>query len=381
MADDLFYRVSINAGAAQHDLSQELSSLTIEEASARPDQLTVNVSDPDKVLSHALQEGMSVEVELGTVAEHSLMFRGRIYKVDGEFPRDGVPTLRVLAHDASMAMGLRRRSRAWTDMTLSDIVNAVAGAYFSPANISVNLPSGGDHRFEGNGIRQRDQTDLQFLHALARRFGCEMRVVPELGGDKLHFEAQYHIMSATPRVTLYHGRCDTAARLLSFQASSNVGDIQLPRVLSGMEYETGQPTQVTTTTVQPVGSTDDEFADENLSAFGERQPERAARLEALMSAATAVQQSLRQELGGAERRPVAAFTTPQELSAIAANQFSTSIHGMRASGSAYGNQQIHAAANIGIADVGGRFSGTWYVSEARHALSAEGYRTEIQCQR
>lgn len=381
MADDLYFRVTVTADSAQYDLSRDLSSLTVKETSANPDELTINMSDPDKVFSHALQEGMSIEVDMGTALAHSILFRGRIYKVDGSFPEQGVPTLRLLAHDASMAMGLRERNRPFVDMTLSDIVSDIASTYFNPAIIEVDLREEGDLEFTGNGIRQREKTDLQFLHLLARRYGCEMFVAPVEAGDKLYFKAQYNIMTAEPQVTLYHGRCDTPNRLLSFQANSSVSNIQLPRVLSGMDFATGEPTEVSTTTVEEAGSTDDEFADENMTAFRGRYPDRADGLDGLISGAASVQDALREELGGARRQATPTPITEEELNVIAANQYSTSLHGMRASGASYGNPLMHAQATITIADVGGRFSGIWYLSEVRHQLNAQGYRTEFQCQR
>src|SRR2546425_9331239 len=50
---------------------------------SQADQLSVDVSDPYKVLGHAFQEGMDVEVELGKGDDNSVMFRGVIYKIDG----------------------------------------------------------------------------------------------------------------------------------------------------------------------------------------------------------------------------------------------------------------------------------------------------------
>ncbi len=381
MAADLYCRVTIRADSAEYDLSQDLSSFTVEEASGKPDALTINLSDPYKVFSHALQEGMTVEVDMGTVEEHSLLFRGRIYKVDGDFPRDSVPTLRLLAHDASMAMGLRKRNRPWTDMSLSDIVSEIAGDYFDPPNIAINLRGEGDLRFEGNGIRQQEKTDLDFLNHLARRYGCEMYVVPGDDGDTLSFESQYHIMTADPEVTIYHGRCNTPNRLLSFQASTNVSNIRLPRVITGMDYENGEATEASTSTVEAVGTMDDSFTDENMTALHEHNPEQAQRLEGLISAAGAVQEALREELGSVERQAWPTFLTEAELSIIAENQFSTSIHGMRGNASTYGNQRIHAQSVIDIADVGGRFSGIWYLSQVRHTLDAQGYLTDFECQR
>ena len=90
---------------------------------------------------------------------------------------------------------------------------------------------------------------------------------------------------------------------------------------------------------------------------------------------------MRKDLGEVEREPTLGFTTQEELEERAKNQFSTSIHGMRGNGATPGNQRIHAQASIGIADVGGRFSGTWYLSQVRHTLDRMGYQVEITCQR
>lgn len=86
MKNDLYYRVSVRAGHASYDLSHDLSSLTIEESGTGPDMLTIEMADPFKVFSHALQEGMLVEIDLGTVSDHSVIFRGRIFKVEGVSP-------------------------------------------------------------------------------------------------------------------------------------------------------------------------------------------------------------------------------------------------------------------------------------------------------
>ena len=378
MGNDLYYRVSVKAGSAQFDLSHDLTSLTLEEDSTRPDQLTVVMSDPFKVLSHAIQEGMEVEVDLGTADDHSILFRGRIYRTDGDFPENGVPTHRITAYDKSMQMGLHRRNRRWTDRKLSEIVEEVAQAVFN-SDIEVNLL--GDPEFTENGIRQTDETDLAFLHRLGAMYGFEVFVVTDDETDTLHCEAQYQIMKREPEITLYHGRCDVPNHLISFQAGSNVSDIQLPRVYSGIEYATGEVAEVTTSEIDEVGDLEDRFLDENFTEFRQRDPDRADQLAALLEAAPTVQQDLRDELGGMDRQSMPGFTTPEELQERAKNQFSTSLRGMRGSGTLPGNQRIRAQSSIGIADVGGRFSGIWYLSQVRHVLNRQGYQTEITCRR
>ncbi len=377
MSGDLYYRVSVTAGSAAYDLSHDLTSLSLEEEGGKPDKLSVELSDPYKVLGHALQEGMEAEVDIGSDDDHSIIFRGRIYKVESDLPASGVPTLKLTAYDKSMAMGLRKRNRAFTDMSLSDLVNQVAEAYFS--NIEVELV--GDPAFSDNGIRQQDETDLAFLLRLANTYGAQMYVLTEEDDETFYFTAQRTIMEAEPEVSLYHGRCNAAGRLVSFQAGAAVSDIQLPRVFSGIDYATGEATEATTAEVEDVGDTEDNFFDENMAAFGAEEPDRADQLQALWGEAEQIRTDLREELGSEEREATPGFTSQEDLDTRAENRFATSVHGMRGSGTTLGNHRIRAQANIRIDDVGGRFSGLWYLSHVRHVLDRQGYQVEIQCQR
>src|SRR5262245_60820420 len=132
-----------------YDLSDDISSLSIAQQEGTADLLSIDIEDPYKLLGHALQEGMDIEVELGTDDDHAVVFRGRIYKVDGSFPADATPTIKLQAYDSRMRMGLRERNRPWADVTLSDIVNQIAQDYFSNIDVVVQ----GDPSFPGNGIR------------------------------------------------------------------------------------------------------------------------------------------------------------------------------------------------------------------------------------
>jgi hypothetical protein len=207
-----------------------------------------------------------------------------------------------------------------------------------------------------------------------------MYVVSGDEDDTFHFESQHHIMTADPEVTLYHGRCGAPARLIQFEAGSDVGNIQLPRVFSGIDYASGEPVEAASP-VEAVGEAEDTFLDENLAAFSEKEPDRAGQLEGLLRAAAGLPEVIRAELGGEERVPTAGFASQADLDTRAENQFSTSIQGMRGSGTTAGNHRIRAQRNILIHDVGGRFSGTWYLTRVRHVLDRQGYQTEIECRR
>jgi len=377
MPGDLFYRVGVTASGVSYDLSADVSSLTIDQQEGQPDALALAIDDPFKVLGHALQEGMGIEVELGTDLDHAVVFRGRIYKLDGSFPDGDTPSLDVRAYDARMRMGLRPRNRVFADMALSDIVDQIAGSYFSDVEVDVE----GDPGFPGNGLRQQDETDLAFLIRLAQTYGCVMYVTAEDSGDTFHFVAQYRVMKDDPVVTVYYGRTGVEYELRSFQSSVDIAQIQLPRTLSGIDYATGEATEIATAELREAGDTDDAFFDENLAAFRASQPDRAARLEQLLGVAATTRDLLQAELGTSVRTAIPTFVTEDQQRAIADNQFSTSLRGMTGSGSADGIRKLVAQTSVEIRDVGGRFSGTWFLSQVRHILDDQGYRTEIECRR
>jgi uncharacterized protein len=375
---DLFYRVLVSAPGANYDLSGDLASLSIEEDETKPALLAVELADPFKVFGHALQEGMGVEAELGTADDHSLVFRGRIHQVDASFPPTGVATVRIRAHDNGMRMGLRRRNRVWAGTTLSRLVRTMAQEHgFARQNIRLL----GDPEFRGNGIRQQDETDLAFLHRLAGAYGAETYVNPRDAGDEFTFLAQREIMTSEPAVTLYHGRCGVRPPLISFEAHADIADVQLPRVFAGVDYDRGEAVDAVQAPVEEVAGLEDPFFDENMTAFREQEPERAAGLQALLAAAFAARQQVLGDLGDVERVTVAAFTTGEELRTRRENQFSTSVHGMRASGRTEGNKDLRAQTNVRIEDVGGRFSGVWFLTQVRHLLDTDGFRTEFECRR
>ena len=379
MDTELYYQVLISAEGASYDLSTDLASLSIEEDTSQPSMLMISVDDPYKALSHALQEGMDIQVDIGTIDDHSIIFMGSIYKVQAEFPQDGIPRLRLLAHDESMKMGLRKRNRAWVDMTLEAIVQEIAQEYFVAPNIEVRLKGNPD--YSGNGIRQQNETDLAFLHRMANTYGCKLFVESTEEGEYFRFLSQQSIMDSEPLIALYHGRAKTSYRLLSFEASSDISNIQLPRVFAGINYESGEITEIVSSEIESMEQTEDTFFDENLTEFYRDDPVRAEKLQTLLAASSVAREALGTELGEAELQAVSVFTTDEALGVQAENQFSTNLLGMRAEGRAVGNQRIRALSTVDIGDVGGRFSGVWFLSQVRHVLNGDGYYTEFQCQR
>lgn len=376
---DLFHHVAVAALGASYDLSRDLTALQIEEDRTRPDMLSVTVNDPYHVFSHAFQEGMEIEVDLGTVDDHSLVFRGRIYNVDANFPEDTTPSLVIRAYDNSMKLGLRQRNRvfAGANVTLSSIVQQIALPY---GFVGVQVQVDGDPSFPGNGIRQHEETDLEFLRRLAVEYGCELFIEANDIGDTLKFVSQHSIMFGEPGLTLHYRRRNVENCLATFQPNSSISNIQLPRRYAGVDYDTGDVVEAESQEADQVDDEDPLF-DENLLAYQQAHPDRALQLNQLVAAGGLLEQQVRNEMGNVERTVVPNFVTAENLESRAANQFSTSLRGMRANGSTPGNHRLHAQMTARIVNVGGRFSGVWYLSKVTHTLDDQGYQTTFECER
>jgi len=374
----LFWRVIVSAGGTTYDLSSDLSSFTVEEEDRTPTRLTIQLTDPWTVLSHAFQEGVEVEAELGDDEDHSVVFRGRIYHVDAGLPQSGTPTLTLKAYDASMLMGLLERSRRFRDLPLSEIVRRVAEPHLQGRELRIEPL--GDPVFDGEGLRQRDETDLCFLRRLAEDAQCAMGVRVGEAEDSFVFVAQQAVLREEPTVVLHYGRCDVEHRLLTFNAQADVGDIALPRTIAAMDPRTGEVVEPRESRLEDVGRAEDRLRDDNLAAFEELYPDRGGALREMIDAAEAVAPELRTELGEARRSPVTAFATADQVIQHGEQQPSSSLHGMQATGSTVGNKDLHVRSALAV-EGGGRFSGVWFVSKATHAFDRQGYRTEFTCER
>jgi uncharacterized protein len=376
---DLYFRVILQAENTPYDLSKDLTSFTVEEDDRMADKLTVIVPDPLKVFSFAIREGMEVEVDLGYADDHSILFRGLVTQVDSSFPEDGIPSVTVVAYDNIIRMGLKRRHRPWTDIDLRSIISQIATEHQFTSQ-QIELPDGGNPTYEGNGVRQREQTDLAFLHELANAQHCKVFVECEDKIDVFNFKAEKFLMDADPATALHYRCVGAYTNLLKFSVSSDINNRRRRRVYATVNPESGEPVDAQRE-AEPARELESGAFDESLTEFRRRDPARADSLTQLIDAADAAYQSIVKARGEEEREITTGLHSSQQLRQRTAPQASTSNEGMTGSGVAEGDKDMRAKRNILIEDVGGRFSGKWYLSKIRHVVDGSGYRTHFICSR
>ena len=118
-----------------------------------------------------------------------------------------------------------------------------------------------------------------------------------------------------------------------------------------------------------------------MAGYGKRYPDRGPKLDKLAGATTASRKALEQDLGKVVREMVTTFTTSADLAERRQNQFSTQRLGMEASATTLGNYRLRAQRTVGVLDVGGQFSGKWFMTQVRHTVNRSGFRTEFECRR
>lgn len=379
MLGDLFFRVMVISQGVAYDLSDDLTSLTVEEDDEMSDKLTVVVPDPFRVFSYALQEGMQVEVDLGTIDDHSLVFRGLITKIEADFPDDGVPEVTLVAFDNSIRMCLRKRNRAWVDIDVAGIVAKIAEEYgFNLTEI--DLPFGGNPTYEGNGMRQKEETDWAFLLRLAKEQRCKVFVEASEVGDVFTFKSERAIMQAEPTTTLHYGRCGAANALLRFAVKSDVTQRNRPEVLASIDPVTGRATDAVRR-VDDVSALPSQPFDANLAELAQQHPVQAATLGGLINVAADAFNTIAADVIAEVRRIVPGLFNAETLREQAAPQADTAHNGWTGEGMTPGNKDLRAKRNVEIGDVGARFSGKWYVKQVRHVVDEDGYRTHFTCSR
>lgn len=373
MPESLFYQIILRAGPAEYDLSSDISSLTWDQNDELPDRLTLQVPDPYKVLSHALREGTHVEFAFGTDVRHPIVFRGRIYAVTARIAPSGLQTLTVRAEDRAAELGLKRfPGRTFKNEPLSAVVTKILESYeFSKKTVSV----GPDPKLDI--VVQHDESDLEFLQELARTYGCTMFVSQGVGGEEINFVGLASLVALPPSFVFAHGRLGVDNTLTEFQGQVDARRAQNRVIIKGKETDS-EPIDPKAPP-EPV----DPFFEENIAAIQDQA--KVQRLKTLIqnaSVAAGEVTMLKNGTGGAQDQILyRSGMNADELKMLRENWISVNALGMTGDGTCAGLPDLRARAMIELNDVGGRFSGRWYVSEVVHTLGGEGFDTRFHCKR
>jgi uncharacterized protein involved in type VI secretion and phage assembly len=299
-----------------------------------PDVCTVSVGYPRRNEGEPYQDldktafviGKSLVVKMGSVEETTTqqLFKGEIVTVEPDFQAGGVAMV-VRAYDRSHRMMRSRKQRTFLNQTISDIVTSVG----NDSGISISADSsGGPLDF----VLQHNETDWEFVWRLAKRIGFELTVddtrgefkKPEPGAEEVELAYPDDLHTFRPRITAVQQVEKVNVRGFDFKAKQKV------------EKTATQPTQVTEAGIK---------RSDVVKAFPGASLEIAGQSFETQGEATTIAQSMLDQLANAY---------------------------LAAEGACHGDPRIKAGAKLKITGVGAKFSGTYRVAKAVHAITGGG---------
>jgi uncharacterized protein len=329
-------RPELAAGLLRMTIAEETSGLYRCEAAFGNLGEKDGVSDFLYFDRSTLDFGKSFQVKF----EDGVIFDGKITALEAIFPEGQAPEINILAEDRFQDLRMTRRTRAFTDVSDSDIFNQIASEHGLRANISI---SGPNHKL----LAQINQSDLAFLRERARSVDAELW----MDGATLNAKPRASRSSKKPFEMSYGNE------LREFTVIADTA---------------GQRTSVT------VGGWD----------VGAKAELKFEATESVLSAelnGDASGSSIL-ELAFGKRKEALAHTVPftsQEAQAEAEAYYkSISRRFSIGRGIAETSNQLRVGAYAELRQLGPLFSGKYYVSEVRHLFDGtKGIRTEFLAER
>lgn len=110
-----------------------------------------------------LDFGKVLAVKMGS----DLLFKGKISAISGHYPEGSPAQIAVLAEDRLQDLRMVRRTRSFERQSLADIARTIAGDHGLQSLIDTSGPTYAS-------VAQVNQSDLAFLHDLARAEGAQV---------------------------------------------------------------------------------------------------------------------------------------------------------------------------------------------------------------
>jgi phage protein D len=264
---------------------------------------------------------------------------GMVTELTTNFPEGGSPELTVGGYDRGFALTLGKISRTWSKSTSTDSDAAHQIASFN--NLGANIETTTEKHAQ---IEQNQLSDWEFLTKLAQRNHFELYVDEK---RTLHFHRPNDKSSAV--VSLVYGE-----GLLSFKPEANLAGQVSQVEVYGWDLKKKKAFVGRAGAGEESGLTG-QSAGQYLNAFV-RDPSKRPTLRVRQPVFTQAE---------ANQRAKAALNDR-------AKQFLTG------EGETIGLPEIRPDRNVELANLGRRFSKTYYVQEAFHKIDSGGYRTRFK---
>lgn len=383
------FRVEINDNPIPAELRAAVTGVRYEDGMDVSDRVEIDFANPDAYLLQKHIRGLGVQpfptgVRVGQLHSKAVsvvpqglfdldskltlamgyapdqpigMFEGEVTGVEADFPSEGTPTFKLIAHDYLHRMTEGKYTRGFSilpDAIIAAILSAESRLipFIDP---TIYAASGAfaalNFIFGGTGRKQKGQSDYNLLKEIAAFYDADFWVE----GDVLYVSR--FLKEYSPRMTLAWG-----GSLLSFRPRmSKVGQV----VGVSVKFTLREIPLAFMVTV----SWDFDREALVVSVL----PGEAGQLKAATKALIAgpLLSLDRRSIGSPADIAGSAFAMARKLRQALNNR-------VTAEGSTVGDPQIRAGAVVRIEGVGPDFSGDYRVVEAVHVMGSGGYRTNFK---
>ncbi|NLF02228.1 MAG: VgrG-related protein [Anaerolineales bacterium] len=356
--------ITVN-GTKQEDLSLDLLELEVDTHAHLPAMFTITVDDELDLATGKLtyadadtvfKVGAEVKIELETdeipdqvSTVKATLIIGEITAVEPVFSEDGRSVLRVRGYDRAHRLTRGKKTRTYGDanptgagISEDQIVKKVV----QEAGLQATVDASGLTGLKYHYVMQHNQTDLEFLWSRARLYGYQVYVEDKT----LYFQKADAHRGSTSQAP---APLEWGESLASFE----------PRLTLMHQVDRAVTTGWDPATKQAIEGTNNSDASKTIPAVGLGKKGSALAKQAFGGAADEV----------VVDHPV---LTVDQARAIAAARFAEAESTfIQAEGVCrQGDPRLIAGRLVKIQGVGERFSGDYYVTEARHVYSKGRYR-------
>lgn len=317
-----------------------LTCVELQQSLSLVDMAVLTFDNPGGSISDApaLDCGKEVEIKVGYVGQLVSLFKGDIVALEPAYPIEGKPFVTVRAYDRKHRLRRGRKQRAFLAQKISDIASTIA----SEEGLTPDIE---DTQVQHQYIIQNNQSNIDFLHELGRRYHVEVRV---LGTEKKLVVKRPQNTEGAAK-TLEWGR-----DLKSFYVKKSLANV---------------PTEVETRTW--------DVTQKRMTAS------RATSIHGQLGASSIVAEA--QEAFGPAKRLIAIRPTddPREAQAMADSLLNEeAMNAVKGHGTVVGDAALVPGMVIELEGLGETWSGKYYLTGATHVVHrVSGYSTKFEVKR
>jgi hypothetical protein len=364
------FRFTLNGQPPPAAMRASVASINYQDGMEGADRVEITLANPDlRWLDHPLL-AMDTKVHLSIgYAPDPLeeVFVGEITGAEPTFPNNGMPTIKIVAHDFLQRLTHGKTERAFyinTPLNNFPIPDVAVAALVSGENLLIPFPDpvGGvlsvllsvgayltfsDKKIAQAAIPHQNGSDFEFLSGLAKANGWEMYVDHTLDPHGYVLRFQFLVQEYSPTLTLEWGsslgefapKVTTVGDIGGVSVRIWVAAIKTEFILTaGWDFDRA----AFTFSVKPgIG---------NLAIYNDKD----AKAKTI-------------DIGGA-----GFLEAPKKILSDLLPRLNNRITG---SGSTIGNPKLRASRVVNLEGLGDTFSGLWRLTSTNHTLDPGGYRT------